>query len=82
MVRFRLVSVILHRKLAIIYSPMHITPHTSSEKHNSFDTGAGARNDSVAGHLRLPKGESSTSVAGRFAGVVVGLRAILHLNSH
>jgi len=82
MVRFHLISVILHRKLAIIYSPMHITPHTSSEKHNSFDAVAGARDDSVTGRLRLPKVERSTLAAGGFAGVVVDLQAILHPNAH
>jgi len=82
MVRFRLISVILRRKLAIIYSPMHITPHTKSEKNNSLDTGAGARDDFIAGHLRLPKVERSTSAAERFAGVVVDLQAILHPNAH
>jgi len=82
MVLFRLISVILLWKLAIIYSPMHITPYTSSEKYNSFDSGAGAWDDSVAGRLPLPKMERSTLAAGRFAGVVVDLRAILHPNAH
>jgi len=82
MVRFRLISIILRRKLAIIYSTMHITPHTSFEKHNSFDTGASARDDSVAGRLWLPKVEHSTLAAGRLEGVVVYLRPNLHPNAH